>query len=139
MSVSYVRAAAGAPKPMPAVSGAPAPLACSLFIAACTWVRLTSAEAARGRTTDAARPKQVHSLVRDLFADAGFEVELRLGRAPDDDLVFLSSSKYMVPGGGSFSTVAARVATGLRSTVLFSAQHVACGPIDASVPGAMLA
>lgn len=45
--------------------------------------------------------------VRDLFVSRGYSVQVRAGRNPDDDLIFMGSSRHFVRGGGGFSALVA--------------------------------
>ena len=61
--------------------------------------------------------------VRDFFYSKGFRVYLRLGGAPDDDVVFIARSKYFIQGGGGFSILLAGVVEAMGGTVLASDPH----------------
>ncbi|MCH2185778.1 hypothetical protein MK280_07895 [Myxococcota bacterium] len=47
--------------------------------------------------------------IAQLFKKEGFEVDLRLGGNPDDDLVFLSSASWFIESGGGFTRVAKKL------------------------------
>jgi len=47
--------------------------------------------------------------LRDFFVSKGFDVQLRLARAPDEDVVFMGRSRHFMQGGGGFSVVVAGV------------------------------
>ena len=56
--------------------------------------------------------------VRDFFVEKGFTVDLRLGRQPDDDVVYMSRAKHFIQGGGGFSIVIAGIVRELGGQVL---------------------
>jgi GR25 family glycosyltransferase involved in LPS biosynthesis len=43
--------------------------------------------------------------IKEFFEKNGFKVELRLGKNPDEDLIFISNSKWYIPAGGGFSVI----------------------------------
>lgn len=47
--------------------------------------------------------------IKKFFEDLGKTVILRLGKTPDDDVVFMSSASYFSPSGGGFSNVIKKI------------------------------
>ena len=43
------------------------------------------------------------NLIKNLFENNNFNVELRLAKHPDDDIILVSNSKYFIPANGSYS------------------------------------
>jgi hypothetical protein len=60
------------------------------------------------------------SRVATFFLGAGFQVSYRLGRPPDDDVMFFSRVTVVVPSGGSYSRYATRAAAAFGVQVLSS-------------------
>ena len=67
------------------------------------------------------------NLVRDWFVANGFEVDFRLGRAPDDDVSYMASARVLIQSGGGFSAAIARLCRLLGGTVLCASQFL-CEP-----------
>ena len=44
-------------------------------------------------------------VIKTFFEKNGFEVKLRLGNTPDNDLIYASNCKYFLPGGGGYSNL----------------------------------
>lgn len=55
------------------------------------------------------------------FTAHGYEVELRLGAAPDDDIIYMGRAKHFVQTGGGFSFM-------LAQTVIWMGGQVFCYP-----------
>jgi len=56
--------------------------------------------------------------VRDFFISKQFTVDLRLGKLPDGDVIFISRSSYFIQGGGGFSILLADVVREMGGQVL---------------------
>jgi len=51
--------------------------------------------------------------IRFFFVSRGYAVHLRLGGAPDDDIVFMSRASYFIQGGGGYSLMIAGIVRAL--------------------------
>ena len=56
--------------------------------------------------------------MRDVFTRAGFEVRLRLGSHPDEDVAFMTRARCLMPAAGGFAALVARLARERGATVL---------------------
>ena len=59
----------------------------------------------------------IQALAR-LFEAAGFSAHLRLGQHPDDDFMYMTSSRCFVQGGGGFSQLVARMIIARHGVVI---------------------
>lgn len=64
--------------------------------------------------------------IRDLFVSHGFSVELKLGRAPDTDVIYMGRADYFFQGGGGFSYVLAGLNRKLGGTVFCNGRVFKC-------------
>ena len=62
--------------------------------------------------------------VREYFRGRGFTVQLRLGRTPDDDIIFMTRARYFMQSGGGFSYLLAQMVRRLGGTVLCKSSHL---------------
>ena len=51
------------------------------------------------------------------FQSKGFSVETKMGRNPDDDVIFMAHAKHFIRGGGGYSGVVAGLVAQLGGTV----------------------
>jgi hypothetical protein len=51
------------------------------------------------------------------FQNNGFDVELRLGKPPDDDFVYMCNAKFFIPSGGGYSNLVKNIVEKFGNTV----------------------
>ena len=68
--------------------------------------------------------------VRALFEASGYEVRLRAGNLPDDDVVFMARARYFMQSAGGFSYLIAQISKRMGGRVFCRSAHFQCRRLD---------
>ena len=69
--------------------------------------------------------------VRAFFEERGYQVQLRLGNLPDDDVVFMARASFFVQSGGGFSYLISQINQRMGGRVFCRTGHFQCRRLEA--------